>query len=71
MVLLAEERIKRGKTQSEMASLLGIAISTYNMYENGQRKIPEEVATKICNILELKKDDIFLVANFTIRKNNK
>lgn len=65
---LAEARNLKGKTQTEMAEILGIGVSTYNMYENGQRKIPEEIATKISQVLEQKKEDLFLPATFTVSK---
>ncbi|MCQ1529300.1 helix-turn-helix transcriptional regulator [Lutispora thermophila] len=37
---LTELRSRKNITQAEMAEILGILISTYNMYEHGQRKIP-------------------------------
>ncbi|EMS72304.1 helix-turn-helix transcriptional regulator [Ruminiclostridium cellobioparum] len=70
-ISLVNARNKKGKTQAEMAGILGIALSTYNMYENGQRKIPENIATKICEVLESKKEDIFLAATFTLRETSK
>ncbi len=55
-------------TQQEMASSLGIAVSTYNMYENGQRKIPRKTASHIANILGVTVNDIFSPATFTLSK---
>lgn len=65
---LADIRNKKGKTQAEMAKLLGIGVSTYNLYENGGRKVPDRIATKIAQILEVNKNDIFLPATFTVSK---
>lgn len=68
IISLVEARGLKGKTQAEMAGILCIAVSTYNMYENGQRKVPDEIATKICEILDRKKEDLFLPATFTLSK---
>ena len=68
VISLAEARYIKGKTQAEMSVMLSIAISTYSMYENGQRKVPEEVATKICEVLERSSEELFLAATFTLSK---
>lgn len=65
---LARVRKQRGKTQTEMAKLLGIGVSTYNLYENGAHKTPREIAVEIARILEIEVDAIFLPATFTICK---
>lgn len=70
MISLAEARKLKRITQTEMAKILGIGVSTYNLYENGGRKVPEKIATKIAKILEVSKDDIFLPATFTVSKTN-
>lgn len=54
--------------QVEMARKLNIPISTYNVYENGKRTIPLEVARKISRILEVNLEEIFTPVNFTIHK---
>lgn len=54
--------------QIEMAKALDIPVSTYNMYENGKRKVPGEIAYKIAKNLEVEVEEIFLPASFTIRK---
>ena len=51
-----------------MAELLGIAISTYNQYENGVRSIPNEAAHEICEILDIEISNFFSPKNFTISK---
>jgi len=65
---LAKVRKQKGKTQTEMAKLLGIGVSTYNLYENGAHKTPREIAVEIARILETEVDAIFLPATFTICK---
>jgi putative transcriptional regulator len=58
----------KGISQTEMAERLGIPVSTYNVYENGNRKVPEEVAKKIAENLNVEINDIFLPATFTVGK---
>lgn len=65
---LMDLRNEKKLTQADMAEMLGIAVSTYNTYENGQRKVPENIAANIAKILGVKKEDIFLPATFTLRK---
>jgi len=60
----------KGISQVEMAKILEIPVSTYNVYENGNRKVPEEIAKKIANILGVKVEDIFLPVTFTVSKTN-
>ena len=45
---LAEMRKASGKTQREVAELLGIPTKTYQSYESGHRAMPEELFLKIC-----------------------
>lgn len=61
-------REDKGISQIEMAERLEIPVSTYNVYENGNRKVPEEIARNIANILNVEVKDIFLPATFTISK---
>lgn len=65
MTSLELERKKIGKTQQEIAEKIGVSVSCYNMYENNQRKIPNEKAEKLVEVFNKKKEDIFLPANFT------
>ena len=65
---LKELRTKKGLTQRDMAEKLRVAVSSYNMYENGQRKIPSEIAYEIANILKVDIRDIFLPMTFTTSK---
>ena len=48
--------------------MLGIAVSTYNQYENGVRSVPKDAARRISEILQIPLDDIFLPEKFTVSK---
>lgn len=67
---LAEVRMSRGLTQETMASRIGIAVSTYSLYENGHRCVPLKVAEHIAEILECNLDENFLPEKFTVSKTN-
>ena len=69
-MLLAELRKSKGYSQKEFAESIGIPVSTYNQYENGNRSIPAEIASKICEILGVNYASIFLASSFTIREND-
>ena len=64
-------RIEKGISQTDMAQRLELPISTYNTYENGNRKVPEAIANKIAKILNVKVEDIFLPVSFTVSKTDK
>lgn len=68
MSKINDVRINKGLTQKYMAKKLGIAVSTYNQYENAIRSIPVNTANKISSILGVKNEDIFLPIKFTISK---
>lgn len=66
---LKEYRKKRGMSQEEVASKLGIATSTYSIYENGKRRIPREVTCELAHILNMSKkeqENFFQPNSFTI-----
>lgn len=65
---LATIREQKGYAQKDFAEKIGVPISTYNLYENGNRAIPAEVASRICAVLEVEDSDIFLAKSFTIRE---
>ncbi len=65
---ISEIRNEKGITQSYIARKLGIPVSTYNMYEKGKRKVPEKIATRIAQLLEVDRDDIFLPVTFAVSK---
>ena len=60
---LIEIRKKNGYTQEQMAYKLNVARTTYTGYENGNFSPSLETALQIKNILNYKKDDIFLISN--------
>lgn len=61
-------RKEKGFTQEQMAAMLCIGVSTYCLYESGQRNVPVEIATRICEILGENVSDIFLPKKFTVSK---
>ena len=61
-------REAKGYTQEQLSQLAEIAVSTYNMYEKGNRNVPEAIADKIANILQEPKEKIFLPVKFTVSK---
>lgn len=61
-------RKRKGFSQRYMANQLNIGISTYNQYENSNRKIPIDKAKCIAKILNTNMNDIFLPSWFTIRE---
>lgn len=65
---LCEIRKEKKLTQESIAVKLGISVASYNMYENSARKIPSNIAEKIAKILDVKLNDIFLPATFTVGK---
>lgn len=50
---LKNARLDRGITQVELASLLGVAKSTYSMYESGKREPNIQMIKKIADILDV------------------
>ena len=66
--ILTKLRKEKKYTQKKMAELLEISVAAYNLYENGGRKVPERIATKIAHLLQVDKDDIFLPETFAVRK---
>lgn len=67
---LEQLRTIKGLTQEDIASRVGIAVSTYSMYANGHRSIPRSIAERIADILDCKLDEIFLAEKFTVSKND-
>ena len=51
-------RIESGRTQKEVATYLGIAESTYNLYENEKRKIGFEDLLKLGELYGCTVDDL-------------
>lgn len=60
LVKLKGKRVEKGLSQPKMAKLLGMAISTYSLKENGIREFTMTECIEIMKILECKFEDIFL-----------
>lgn len=65
---LVDIRKEKNLSQEVIANKLNIANSTYCQYETGKRNIPTHIVEKICDILEVEKEDIFLPIKFTVGK---
>ncbi|MGI6703672.1 MAG: helix-turn-helix transcriptional regulator [Clostridia bacterium] len=53
-------RMRNKLTQSQMADMLGIAASTYNMIENGKRRVDLQRAKQLEEILGVSADELLL-----------
>ena len=71
MTNLEQLRLARGLTQETVSGVVGIAVSTYSMYENGKRAVPRQIAERIANAVGCKLEDIFLPEKFTVSKSEK
>lgn len=56
---LKQARLYRGKTQEDMANLLGVHIETYRKLEVNQDKVSIEQVRIICEFLDMPYDAIF------------
>ena len=52
-------RLSKGYTQEYIATKLGIDTVNYGRIERGQAKLPLDRFLKICEILEVKPEDLF------------
>lgn len=68
MTRLEQARAGKGLTQEAVASKVGIAVSTYSMYENGHRSVPKIIAERIAGAVGCEVSDIFLPEKFTVSK---
>lgn len=55
---IREIREKRGLSQKELAVKIGVAKSTYSLYESGKREPDVEKIKKIAKVLEVSGDDL-------------
>jgi len=55
---LKNARIAKGFTQKEVADSIGVAKSTYSLYESGNREPGVPTIKKISNILEISTDTL-------------
>lgn len=60
LVKLKGKRVEKGLTQPEIAKLIGMATSTYNMKENGIREFSMSECIELMKVLDCKFEDIFL-----------
>ena len=60
LVKLKGKRVEKGLTQPQIAKLLDMAVSTYNLKENGTREFSMSECIQIMKILEFTFEDIFL-----------
>lgn len=60
LVKLKGKRVEKGYNQEEMAKLLGMATSTYNLKENGKLEFSMTECIEIMKLLDSKFEDIFL-----------
>lgn len=57
---LKGKRAERGISQQKIAQLLHMAVSTYNIKENGMREFSMSECIEIMKILDCSFEDIFL-----------
>lgn len=55
---LKRTRLKRGLSQKEVAEKIGVAKSTYSLYESGNREPNVETIKKISEILDVSADTL-------------
>ena len=55
---LRETRILRKKTQQEMADLIGVALQSYQRYEQGEREPSLSMLITLADVLEVSADDL-------------
>ena len=60
LVKLKGKRVEKGMTQTDIATKLNMATSTYNLKENGIREFSMTECIEIMKILECSFEDIFL-----------
>ena len=60
LIKLKAKRVEKGYTQEELAKLINIGVSNYNLKENEKVDFTYTEITKILQILDCKFEDIFL-----------
>lgn len=61
---LKELRKNVRKTQKEVSELIGVASSTYSMYERGEREPDFETLDKICKLFNVSSDYLIGASNY-------
>ncbi|MET3125356.1 DNA-binding XRE family transcriptional regulator [Arcicella rosea] len=59
-IILIKNRQSLGLTQTEIAEYIGVAQSTYNNWESGKHKPSIKYLIKICEVYQLKINDLIL-----------
>ena len=60
---LSEKRVNHGLSQKAMAESIGVAQSTYSLYEKGSREPNISKIIKIAEVLSVSVDDLFGVSS--------
>ncbi len=68
--MLRKVRLARGMTQKEVALAIGIPQSSYCLIEHGKRPADWRVVQKICGLLQVQQEEVFLPRRFAVRKIN-
>lgn len=55
---LKEARLKRNLSQKEVADQIGVAKSTYSLYESGNREPSVQTIKKIADVLNVSADEL-------------
>ena len=64
---LKELRKSKNLAQKELAELLGCATATVTKYEKEQRKLPQEVITKLCDIFDCTSDYLLGISDINAK----
>jgi|GEM_PF-2912281 len=67
---LKELREEKGLTQEQVAGMLGVSVSHYNMMENCRRNVSLDFAQKLSLILGKSIEAIFFADSFHAERNN-
>lgn len=62
---IKEVRLFKNRTQSGIATAVGISESYYNLIENGKRRPPVDLAANIAKEIGITLDHFFLLYSFT------
>lgn len=60
LIKLKAKRVEKGYTQEELAKLINLGVSNYNLKENEKVNFTYAEIVKILQILDCKFEDIFL-----------
>lgn len=60
---LKNARLKKGLSQKDVAEKIGVAKSTYSLYESGSREPNVQTIKKISDVLDVSADDLLGINN--------